>query len=496
MLLNNLIKDIDVLNNITNDNINISGIEYNSANVSEGDLFICIKGYKTDGHKYLPHAVENGAIAAIVEEVNEQISIPQYVVKNSRIALAKLSATFYDYPSEKMNVIGITATSGKTTTTFMLNSIFEKNGIHTGLIGSVNLKIGDTYSPATLTTPDSLELQQYFKAMLDQDVTHVMMEVSSAALELHRVDSVDFDIVSLNNIHREHIDMHGSFEKYVEAKTKLIKEASNNSIAILSLDNKYAEELITQTDATTITFGVKENRGDFSIKDLSISTSGTKFTVVLCREIVISDKLLVPTEFEVEIPIPGLHIASNAMVAIIIALLNDVPIKAIQSGLKDFKGVERRFEMIHKSGPIIVDDHCSNPGNIDVTFEAIESMDYRTLQVVYAIRGQRGKAINEDNAIAIAEWALKFKLKELVITKSVGYVTELDLVTDEEADVVMKAFERKNVPAILIDNLADAIEYGMLQTQQDDLLLLSGCQGMDSGNEIAMNILESKVKSG
>src|SRR5699024_5704960 len=104
----------------------------------------------------------------------------------------------------------------------------------TGLIGSVNLKIGDVYSPADLTTPDSLELQQYFKSMLDEDVTQVMMEVSSAALELHRVHSVEFDIVSLNNIHREHIDMHGSFEKYVEAKSKLIKEARKDSVAILS----------------------------------------------------------------------------------------------------------------------------------------------------------------------------------------------------------------------------------------------------------------------
>src|SRR5690625_4170118 len=162
MLLNDLIKNINIDKVVNSRDVKITGIAYNSRHVTEGNLFVCIKGYKTDGHKFLKDAVKKGAKAAIVLKVDHTLDIPQYVVKDSRIALAQLSAVFYDYPSKKLNVIGVTATSGKTTTTYMLNAIFEKHKLKTGLIGSVILKIGEKYSQATLTTPDSLELQQYF----------------------------------------------------------------------------------------------------------------------------------------------------------------------------------------------------------------------------------------------------------------------------------------------------------------------------------------------
>ena len=202
----------------------VTGIAYHSRKVEPGNVFVCVVGYKTDGHKYLADAVRAGAVAAIVESFQDRIDIPQIRVENSRIALATLGAAFYNWPSSRMTMIGITATNGKTTTSYMTNAILENHGLRTGLIGTVVVKIDDSSMPAELTTPESLDLQHYLHQMDNRGVSHVTMEVSSAALETHRVETVNYQIVTLNNISREHIDSHGSFERYWSVKSGLIRD--------------------------------------------------------------------------------------------------------------------------------------------------------------------------------------------------------------------------------------------------------------------------------
>ena len=249
-----LIKSIEVIGMRNEKEVNISGISYHSKSVMEGHLFVCIHGFKADGHKYLKEAVENGAAAAVVEEFQQDVPVPQYLVKNSRSALAQLSAEYYRNPSKELKMIGITATNGKTTTSFMTNAILKNNGFNTGLIGTVAVKYGDTLIPSELTTPESLDLQHHLRQMADCSVTHVVMEVSSVALDMHRVDKVDYDIVTLNNISREHIDLHGSFDEYVRAKSALIRNAGENSMAVLNLDCPRAASLAGETKAQVITF--------------------------------------------------------------------------------------------------------------------------------------------------------------------------------------------------------------------------------------------------
>lgn len=494
MLLNQLLNNINIVQEYESNDIEIEGISYHSKEVSNNHLFVCIVGYKVDGHQFLSNAVENGAVAAIVERVDPTINIPQYVVNDSRIALAQLGSAFYNNPSEKMTVIGVTATSGKTTTTYMIDAIFKEHGYRTGLIGSVQLKVGDDIYPAELTTPESLDLQKLFHYMNEKNTTHVMMEVSSAALELHRVHAVNFDIVSLNNIHREHIDMHGSFENYIEAKSKLIKEASENSIAILNLDNVYAEKLVQETKAYPITFSIQGKDGDIIVDNIEITTKSTKFTVNINKEIKHKNIIISPKKFNVELAILGLHNVSNAIVAIITSLLNNVTIPTIQQCLKEFHGVERRFDLIYDEGPRIIDDHCSNPGNINATFKTLEAMNYKDLRVIYAIRGQRGEIVNREGAEAIAEWASKLNIKEVVVTKSIHHVTERDVVTESETKSALDAIKKKQVEVKLIGDLSEAINYGMKETTPEDVILLAGCQGMDHGAEIALEIINTKHK--
>lgn len=494
MRLTQLLNSIKVLKRSNDKDIDIKGVAYHSQKVSEGFLFVCVKGYKTDGHKYLSQAVENGAVAAIVEEFQEGVEVPQYVVENCRIALAQLGAAFYNNPSNAMKVIGVTATNGKTTTSYMINSILEVHGLKTGLVGTVKVKVDDDMSiPSILTTPESLDLQYYFAEMVKRQVSHVTMEVSSSALELHRVEGVDYDIVTLNNVSREHIDTHGSFERYFEVKSSLIRNASENSYAILNLDCPYSASLVNKTKARTITFGLNSEEGHLHCKNLDLTTGRGKFTVEILKAFKVNDKEYLPSEFNIELSVPGLHSVYNSMMAIAVALLCEVPIETIQYALKNFAGVERRFEFIFEDDIKIIDDHFANPGNINVTLQTLGYMEYKNLHLVYAIRGERGTTVNRDNSESIVKWAPKLGLNEIIATKSVSHVTSKDRVTDDELKVFQEVMSNAGIKVNLYNELTDAISYALAIAQKGDLILLAGCQGMDYGAEIALTQIHEKM---
>ncbi|CRK82530.1 Mur ligase family protein [Neobacillus massiliamazoniensis] len=484
--LSELLDAIEIKQAFNDQELNISGISYHSGNVSNGQLFVCVRGYKTDGHKYLPQAVENGAVAAIVEEFQEGIDIPQYLVENARIALARLGDAFYDHPAKKVKMIGITATNGKTTTTFMTNAILENHGLKTGMIGTVSVKMDDESIPADLTTPESLDLQYYLKKMVDKGVSHVSMEVSSAAIETHRVETIDYDIVTLNNISREHIDFHSSFEQYFEAKSSLIRNASEHSVAILNLDDSYSASLINETKAQVITFGLESKQGHIYCKNLDLTTGRGRFTVEILKPFEVNGREFVPSEFAVELSVPGLHSVYNSMVAITIGLICGVSESTIQKTLSSFVGVERRFQFIYEDDFKIIDDHFANAGNINVTLQTLNYMTYKNLHLVYAIRGDRGPTVNRENAEMIVEWASKLGLNEVIATKSISHVTSKDWVSDEEERVFLEVMAEAGIKVNLYDELSDAISHGLDNVETGDLVLLAGCQGMDFGGEVAL----------
>jgi len=494
MKLTKLMQAIDVLETRGEKETTITGISFHSGRAAEGHLFVCVTGYKTDGHKYLAQAVQNGAAAAIVETFQDGFDIPQIRVANSRIALARLGAAFYGHPSENMTMIGITATNGKTTTSYMTNAMLENHGYKTGLIGTVVIKIDDTSIPAQLTTPESLDLQHYLWQMENRGVSHVTMEVSSAALEAHRVETVDYDIVTFNNLSREHIDSHGSFERYFEAKSSLIRNASEKSVAVLNLDDEYSASLVGETKAQVLTFGVRSREGHFYCKDLDLSTGRGKYKFEIRQAFEARNVEFEPGEFEVELSVPGLHSVYNSMVAIINALLCGVSPATIQRTLRTFPGVERRFQFIYEGEDFsIIDDHFANPGNINVTLETLKFMDYEKLHLVYAIRGERGPTVNRENAEAIADWMARLELDEIIATKSVSHVTSKDRVTDEEAQVFLETMEKANIRVRLYDELPDAIAEALSRVGQGDLILLGGCQGMDPAAEIALGMVRERV---
>lgn len=493
--LKELLQAIELVGGSEIQDVEITGVAYHSKKVVPGNLIVCIKGYKTDGHRYLPEAIAQGAAAAIVEELQPNLEIPQYLVKDGRVALAQLANTFYGHPSKALTMIGITATNGKTTTSYMVNSMLERWGLKTGLVGTVMVKIGDHSTPSDLTTPESLDLQRYLREMVEAGVTHTTMEVSSSALELHRVLGVDYDIVTLNNISREHIDAHGSFERYFEVKSGLIRNAKASAFAVLNLDCPYASSLVDKTQAQVITFGVNKADGHIHCKNLDLSTGRGRFILEIRKPFQGKGVTYEPQEIPMELSVPGLHSVYNAMMAITVAMIVGVPMEVIQATLRNFQGVERRFEFIFEDEIKIIDDHFANPGNINVTLQTLDYMDYNRLHLVYAIRGERGTTVNRENSEAIVEWAQKLGFNEIIATKSVSHVTSKDRVTDEELAVFLEVMERAQIKVYLYDELTDAIAFALGRAQAGDLVLLAGCQGMDYGAEIALKQLHQRMAS-
>lgn len=489
--LSELLKNIDIIDQINGQIDNVEGIAYHSKKVKEKNLFVCIKGYKTDGHQYLKQAMQKGAIAAIVEDFVEGVDIPQYKVKDSRLALAAIANEFYDRPSKDLKITGITATNGKTTTSYMLNSILEEES-KTGVIGTVGVKIGDDITLAILTTPQSLDLQRDLYNMKEAGCEYVSMEVSSSAQELKRAEFVDFDVVTLNNISREHIDNHGSFDNYFYHKSKLIRNAKKDSFAVLNLDDDFSKSLINKTKANVITYGIEDKSGSLTINSINMSTGFPHFEVEILKEIKGYQQVYKPQKFMIHLNVSGYHSIYNSIVAITVALIYGISIEQIQKGLSAFKGIERRFEMIYNEDFIVIDDHFANPGNIDVTLKTLNFMAYNKLHMVYALRGSRGVTTTRENSNMMVKWIKKLNIDKIYVTKSVHHVSDKDEVTDDELEVFTQIMNENNINIELYDDLDESIEIALDDVKKDDLLLLAGCQGMDYGCNIFLNKIAEK----
>lgn len=496
MYIKELLKPLNIIETRNfQDDFDIKGIAYHSERVEEGYIYVAIKGYETDGHKYVKGAEKNGAVAVLVEDFVEGCDLPQFKVENSRKSLSEIGAKLYEYPSEEMKVIGVTATNGKTTTTYMLDHMYESLGHKTGLVGSVVTKVGEEYIPSELTTPESLDLQRIFRSMRDEDVNIALMEVSSMALELHRVNDVEYDIVSFNNFSREHIDQHGSFEKYWDSKSSLIRNAKEDSYALLNIDNEHIRTLVDQTKATVITYSTKDESANVYVKDLQLIKGRARFTVVIRQDYEAFGKTIEKQEFQIRLKIPGLHSVENAIVAIVIALTDGVSVGTIQKSLAEFTGVERRFEYIYEEDFLIVDDHFANLKNINVTLETLSQTDHNKLHIVYAIRGNRGVTVNRENIEALASWKDKLGIKEIIGTKSIGNVTHKDQVSEAEEKVFRETLKEADIDLVFYDRLEDAIEHSLKRVEKDDIILLAGCQGMDNGAKISLEYIQKKDPS-
>ncbi|MEA3329003.1 MAG: UDP-N-acetylmuramoyl-L-alanyl-D-glutamate--2,6-diaminopimelate ligase [Candidatus Omnitrophota bacterium] len=315
--------------------VDIRGLSSDSRAVRKGYLFVAITGSKLDGHKFVKQAVKKGASAVILQQdLALEKEIVKILVPDTKKVLAKLASRFYEYPSSRVKVIGITGTNGKTTTSYLLNNILLKKGLSSGLVGTINYCYKDKVIPAGLTTPGSIELQSLLGKMAFDNVDYSVIEVSSHSLSQHRIDYIDFDTGIFTNLTRDHLDYHQTMDNYFEAKARFFESLSSRSKAVINIDDPYGRKLINRTKASVLTYGI-DNPADITGQIKNISINGTTFD------------LKTPNgKLTVEMKLIGKFNVYNALAAVGAGLSVKMDLAGIAAGLRDFNGVKGRLEKI------------------------------------------------------------------------------------------------------------------------------------------------------
>ena len=364
--------------------IEITGIEKNSKEIKPGFLFVAIKGFSTDGHQYVENAIENGAVAVMVEEGCDlkSLKIPENVTivmaKNTREGLAITSSNFYGNPSKKFKLIGVTGTKGKTTTTFMIKEILEKAGKKVGLIGTIATYInGKKIKDSDRTTPESLELQQIFSEMAEEGVEAVVMEVSSQSLKLHRVDGCDFDIVLFTNFSEDHIspNEHPDMEDYFNSKLKLFQMCKTGIVNTDDLHGAKIPGMFPESNITT--YGI-DNYANVLAKDITITNSYVDFKVK------IKDR-----NERVKTCIPGRFSVYNSLAAICVAQKFGIEPEVVKQALEEVR-VPGRSELINNKLEIpIMIDYAHSPESLQNILQAVKSYTRGKVISVFGCGGDR-----------------------------------------------------------------------------------------------------------
>ena len=378
------LKDLKAKGNL---DIDITGLESNSKNIKPGYMFIAIKGFSVDGHEFINDAIKAGAKAVIVQEgcdlksIRLPADVTLIMAKDTREALAICSCNFYENPSKKFKLIGVTGTKGKTTTTFMIKEILEKAGYKVGLIGTIATYInGKMITESSRTTPESIELQRTFAQMVEQGVEYVVMEVSSQSLKLHRVDGCNFDIVVFTNFSEDHISEkeHPDMKDYFESKLKLFKMCDNGIINADDLQVSKVPRLFP--DSNIMTYGI-DNYCDVLAKDITITNSYVDYRVK------ISDR-----NERVKVSIPGRFSVYNSLAAICVAKKLGIPSDKVIEALADIR-VPGRSEMVpnKKEIPIMI-DYAHSPESLQNILSAVKSYTRGRVICVFGCGGDRDKA--------------------------------------------------------------------------------------------------------
>lgn len=367
------------------DEINIQNISWDSRRLKPNSLFICVKNKNVDRHNYAHDAIESGATTLLIEHKIENIPSRITVIKveNTKLAMAIIANRFYDEPSKKFNLIGITGTNGKTTVTFFITKILECIGRKVGIISTIENSIGNkTLETVKLnpTTPDAIELQSSFAEMAENNVTDAVMEVTSLALEQNRTYMCDFDIGIFTNLTQDHLDEHGTMENYKKAKLKLFKVCR---FGIINADDPVSQEIIQNATCDVITYGI-DSTADFMAKDIVYSKEGVSFTLCFCDN-----------NKKVHLNVPGKFNVYNALTAIASCYFLGLPLALIIDALTNINGVKGRFEVVpNNKGYLVIVDYAHTPDslkNILTTFRKETDLSQNKLIVVFGCGGERDK---------------------------------------------------------------------------------------------------------
>ena len=465
MRLTELLKNLEYKCEQGSLDTEVRSVVFDSRKAEKDSLFICIKGAVSDGHKYAQEVVEKGASVLVVQDdvtVPEQVTVIK--VPDSRYAMACISAAWFGHPAEKMKVIGITGTKGKTTTTYLVKSILENAGHKVGLIGTIEAIIGDKVIPAANTTPESYIVQQYFAQMVEAGCDSVVMEVSSQGLMLHRTAGFLFDLGIFTNIEPDHIgpNEHKDFDDYIHCKGMLFKQCR---VGIVNADDEHLENVLEGHTCELETFGFSE-KADLRAKDLHLVTG--KGTLGIAYQ---AEGLM---DFPVEIDFPGKFSVYNSLTAIAICRHFGVSVENIQKALKAAK-VKGRIEMVKVSDAFtLMIDYAHNAMSLESLLTTLREYRPTRLVCLFGCGGNRSK------------------LRRYEMGEVSGRLADLTIITsdnprNEEPQAIIDDIKigigRTEGEYVEIADRKEAIAYAIHHGQPGDIIVLAG-KGHEDYQEI------------
>ncbi|MBQ8616731.1 MAG: UDP-N-acetylmuramoyl-L-alanyl-D-glutamate--2,6-diaminopimelate ligase [Clostridia bacterium] len=452
MKLSQLTMNMPELLELTAD-AEISALTANSKEKCTGGLFFCIRGGTVDAHNFAPQAIENGCVALVVER-KLNIDCPQVLVTDVRAAMTRIASAFNGHPQQRMKLIGITGTKGKTTTTFLLKSIFEAAGIRCGIIGTTGCIAGDTKLPSKLTTPDPIEMFTILRIMADAGVQVVCMEVSAHALYLRKLVAMTFEAAAYTNLSQDHLDFFGTMEKYFEAK-KLLFTPDMVRNATVNVDEDTTPQIMKDLTCPTLTYGISA-RADLFARDIEITESGVSFTLSLRN-----------LQFErVHLLLTGMFNVYNALVAAACALIVGVGLPEIKKGLEAVVSVPGRVEMLATDTPYrMILDYSHSPDALENILQTVREFCRGRIILVFGCGGDRDKG------------------KRPMMGEIAGKLADYSILTSdnprfEDPMTILGAIEQGIKPTgakyEVIENRREAIRQAMEMAVGGDIVVLAG----------------------
>ena len=452
MRLKDVVKNLKIISSNADMDMEISGICYDSRLACPGDLFVAVKGFESDGHKYIPKALANGASVVLCEDMTDG-SYPYVQTDDCRLGLALASREFFGSPASKMTLIGITGTNGKTTSSYIMKHLLERAlGAKVGLIGTNGNMIGDEFIHSERTTPESYELHKLFYQMAKAGCTHVVMEVSSHSLILERVAGIDFDSAVYTNLTQDHLDFHGSMEAYAAAKRKLF---SMCKVGCFNLDDPWAAYMMEGAECEIRTFSAENNNADLTAKDIRLSASGVRFAAVWDGSLSL-----------VKLGIPGMFSVHNALGVLSAGLALGISLDKCAEALDSALGVKGRVEVVPTDGDYaLLIDYAHTPDALENVLKTLKPVTRGRLIVLFGCGGDREKGkrpIMGEIAAANADFCV---------------VTSDNPRTEEPEEIIREivaGMKNSRTPYKVICDRPAAIAWTIDNSRPGDVILLAG----------------------
>lgn len=452
MKLQKLLQGIKVVQSSAPMDLEINAVRFSSREVKQGDLFVAVTGFATDGHKYISDAVARGAAVILCERQMPE-RIPWVQVEDSRLALAQLGVNFYEHPAEKMTMIGITGTNGKTSVTYLLKQLLENAvGAKVGLIGTICNMIGDEEFHTERTTPESLELQELLAQMQKAGCTHVIMEVSSHALALHRVAGIEYRVGAFSNLTEDHLDFHKNMEEYRRAKAKLFSMCEEG---VFNLDDPTCPGMIKDARCGIHTVGTKAE-AEFCAENIRLGSDHVELDVTEGE-----------TTAHMRLGIPGRFTVSNALLTLGMARQLGIGLKDSVEALSKAKGIKGRVEVVPTPGKdyTVLIDYAHTPDGLENVLRSVRDFCKGRLIALFGCGGDRDR--NKRPMMG----RIASSCADLVIVTSDNPRTEDPVSIIEE---IMVGIQGSETPCIVEPDRRKAIRMALHLGQRDDIIVLAG----------------------